>query len=340
MNALYGLLIFTAKAIILIVLVLLLLVAILAIIAKSKDKVSGYFKVKNLNEKYSDIKADLLGGMLTKKLYKKFIKDENKKLKVKSKQDTQKKNVYVINFCGDIKASAVASLREEVSAILKIAKPEDEVVACVESGGGMVHAYGLAAAQLARFREKNIPLTVSVDKIAASGGYLMASVANKILAAPFAVIGSIGVIVQLPNFHRLLKEKNIDWEQLTAGAFKRTLTMFGHNTEEAREKLQEEIEDVHHIFKNTILMFRKNLDIEKVATGEHWLGTQALELGLVDEVGTSDDYLMKRMDDDTNVYEICYCIKKPLTQKLTSAAAALRDTLFRDNLFQRDIKLQ
>ncbi len=117
------------------------------------------------------------------------------------------------------------------------------MVVKVESAGGMVHAYGLAAAQLARIRAKNIPLTITVDKVAASGGYLMASVANKILAAPFAIIGSIGVIVQMPNFNRVLHDKHVDFEQLTAGAYKRTLTMFGHNTDEGREKLQEEIEE-------------------------------------------------------------------------------------------------
>ncbi len=230
--------------------------------------------------------------------------------------------MFVVNFQGDIKASALEGLREEVTAILSVIKPTDEVVACIESPGGMVHAYGLAAAQLQRIRDKNIPLTVIVDKVAASGGYLMACIANKILAAPFAIIGSIGVVIQMPNFHRLLKEKNIDFEQLTAGNFKRTLTLFGVNTPEGREKLQEEIEEVHHHFKHVIKEHRPELDIDRVATGEHWLGSQALELKLIDGLTTSDSYLFEK-SNHANVYEICFQQKKSLLTRLTSATTQL-----------------
>jgi serine protease SohB len=191
----------------------------------------------------------------------------------------------------------------------------------------MVHTYGLAAAQLQRFRQHHIPLTVIVDKVAASGGYMMASIGNKILAAPFAIIGSIGVIVQIPNFHRLLKEKHIDFEQLTAGNFKRTLTLFGQNTDEGRDKLREEIEEIHHLFKNLIQEHRQQLDIEKVSTGEHWLGQQALELNLVDQLMTSDDYLLAK-SRDTNVYEISYRTKKSFVEKLTSSVSLFKAQLF------------
>jgi serine protease SohB len=191
----------------------------------------------------------------------------------------------------------------------------------------MVHAYGLAAAQLARLREQQIPLTVIVDKVAASGGYLMASIANKILAAPFAIIGSIGVIVQLPNFHRLLKEKNVDFEQLTAGGFKRTLTMFGHNTEEGREKLQHEIEEIHSLFKHAILEYRSHIDIDKVSTGEHWLGSQAIHYQLVDEIKTSDDYLLEK-SKSCHLYEIHYATKKSLGGKLSSMMNYVHENYF------------
>jgi serine protease SohB len=203
-------------------------------------------------------------------------------------------------------------------------------VVCVESGGGMVHAYGLATAQLQRIRNKKLTLTVVVDKVAASGGYLMSCVANKILAAPFAIIGSIGVIVQIPNFHRVLKEKQIDLEQLTAGNFKRTLTMFGHNTKEGREKLQEEIEVIHHDFKQVIQDHRQQVDIDKVATGEHWLAIQALELKLVDELTTSDDYLLEQAKT-ANVYEISYQAKKSFMSKLSASAS-----LFKQNLLEEE----
>lgn len=227
-----------------------------------------------------------------------------------------------MNFDGDIKASAVTALREEVTAILGVATPNDEVVVKLESAGGMVHAYGLAASQLARLRARKIPLTIIVDKVAASGGYMMACIGNKILAAPFSIIGSIGVIVQLPNFHRLLKEKNIDFEQLTAGQYKRTITLFGKNTEEGREKMHQEIEDIHHLFKNLIKEYRHELDVEKVATGEHWLGAQALDLKLVDELKTSDDYLFEQ-SKQANLYEVTYRMKKSFLEKLSAPVNSL-----------------
>jgi serine protease SohB len=323
--ALIQLSLFTAKAIIVVALLLILLAGILALLGKGKGKTAGRISIKNLNEKYTEVKEDLLSEILTKDELKKMLK--TKKKKTKEKPEANKKNIFVLNFYGDIKASAVGALREEVTAILSVAKPTDEVVVRVESGGGMVHAYGLAAAQLSRFREKNIPLTVSVDKVAASGGYLMACVANKILAAPFAILGSIGVIVQMPNFNRLLKDKHIDFEQLTAGDYKRTLTMFGHNTEEGRDKLKEEIEEIHQLFKNAIQANRPQIDIEKVATGEHWLGTQAFDLRLVDGIKTSDDYLFEK-SEKANLYEISYETKKSLGQKLAAAANMAKQSLF------------
>ena len=165
-----------------------------------------------------------------------------------------------------MRASTVSSLAEEITALLNIATPNDEVLLRLESAGGVVHGYGLAAAQLMRIRAQHIPLVVAIDKIAASGGYLMACVADKILAAPFAIIGSIGVVVQLPNFHRLLKDKHIDFELHTAGEFKRTITLFVENTKEGKEKLQHEIEDIHGLFKNLIHDYRQQIDIDKVAT--------------------------------------------------------------------------
>lgn len=323
LDALIQLGLFTAKGIIFITLALILIAGIIAMASKGKEKLKGRMTINNLNEKYEETTEALLEEVLTKDQYKKFMKEKKaaEKTKKKSRKTDTKKNIYILDFHGDVRASAVTELREEVTAILGIAKPKDEVVVRLESPGGMVNAYGLAAAQLARIRDHKIPLTVIVDKIAASGGYLMACIADKIIAAPFAVIGSIGVIVQLPNFHRLLKDKHIDFEQLTAGNFKRTLTVFGHNTEEGREKLREEIEDIHQLFKNLVLEHRSQIDIEKVATGEHWLGKQALELKLVDELKTSDDYLLEK-SRDANLYEISYQIKKPLANKIASAANA------------------
>lgn len=322
---LLDLVVFSAKLIIVLGFILLLLSGILALLNKGKEeKNKGHIQIKNLNEEYDGIKEMTLEIILSKKQLKKFYKERKQKEKgnKKSRGIETTKNLFVLQFDGDIKASAVSSLREEVTAVLSVATPQDEVVVCLESAGGMAHAYGLASSQLSRIREKNIPLTVIIDKVAASGGYLMACVANKILAAPFSIIGSIGVIVQLPNFNRWLKDKHIDFEQLTAGNYKRTLTLFGENTEEGREKLRSEIEEVHQLFKKLIQEHRPEIDIEKVSTGEHWLGKQALELKLIDGLTTSDDYLFEN-SQSANVFEITYQIKKSLSEKLTSSVQSL-----------------
>lgn len=328
LDILTQLFVFTTKAIIIVALVLILIAGAIAILSWGKEKMLGRIVIKNLNDAFNETTESLLSEILSKNDFKTWQKNKKKaeKDKEKSATDMPVKHTYVIHFEGDIKASAVAALREEVTAILGIATTNDEVVVRLESAGGMVHSYGLAAAQLQRIRNRNIPLTVIVDKVAASGGYMMACIANQILAAPFAIIGSIGVIIQIPNFHRLLKEKHIDFEQLTAGNFKRTLTMFGHNTEEGREKLREEIEEIHHLFKDLIKDHRQQLDIEKVSTGEHWMGTQALELKLVDKLQTSDDYLLEK-NKDSKVYEIKYITRKSLAEKLSAGVSAFKANL-------------
>ena len=209
-------------------------------------------------------------------------------------------------------------MREEVSAILQVATAQDEVIVRLENHGGVVHEHGLAASQLARIRDRDIPLTVCVDKVAASGGYLMACVASKIYVAPFAILGSIGVLAQIPNFNRLLDSHGVDFEQVTAGKYKRTVTMFGENTDEDRAKLKEELEDVHTLFKTAVSKYRPNLDLDKVATGEHWYGSMALELGLADEIKTSDE-LLSDLSADRDLYSLSFKIKQPLQKRLMSS---------------------
>jgi serine protease SohB len=262
----------------------------------------------------------------TKKLRKAQKKQAKAEQKKSPDETLEQKRVFVVKFNGNVSASAVTNLREEVTAILTQAKPEDEVVVKLESSGGMVHSYGLASSQLDRLRKKGIPITVCVDKVAASGGYMMACVGDKILAAPFAVIGSIGVVAQLPNFHRLLKKNDIDFELLTAGEHKRTLTVFGENTEQGREKFIEDLQDTHQLFKSYVAERRPKIDIDKVATGDVWFGSRALELSLVDGLMTSDEYLTQQATD-SKLYEINYVQKKKLPQKLGIAAEQSADRL-------------
>jgi serine protease SohB len=267
-------------------------------------------EISSLNEHYEDLHA-----LMTKEVLGEKIK-KPKKSKIKQAK------LYVLQFDGDIKASQVEQLRDEVTSILTVATPEDEVVVRIESPGGSVNGYGLAAAQLQRIRDKQIPLTACIDKVAASGGYLMACVANKIIAAPFAIIGSIGVVAQIPNFHRWLKKNNIDVELLTAGEYKRTLTLFGENTDKDRQKFQEDLEKIHTAFRGYVLTNRSQLNIDEVSTGEHWLATDAFNLRLVDSLQTSDDYLISKIANH-KVFKLKIQPKESLINKLLKPAMRL-----------------
>ncbi|WP_286860886.1 MULTISPECIES: protease SohB [Acinetobacter] len=235
--------------------------------------------------------------------------------------------IYVLDFKGDTAASAVEQLREEITLILATAKAgRDRVIVRLESPGGMVHGYGLAAAQLVRLREAGFHLTICVDKVAASGGYMMACIASEIISAPFAIVGSIGVVAQVPNFNRLLKDNKIDFELFTAGEYKRTVTMFGENTEEGKAKFEEEIQQTHALFKHFVEKYRPQLNVEKVATGEHWYGQDALDLNLVDKLQTSDEYVLGLLPQH-DVYTINTRKKPTLGEKLGLQAAQIADSL-------------
>ena len=321
----YGL--FLAKTVTFVLAVIAIIVAITAAAMKQKSK-KGDLEITDLSDQFEQIEEEVTQALLSKEQLKQKEKDDKKEAKIKAKaakksgknEDDDKSRLFVLDFNGSVDAREVTSLREEVTAVLSVAKEQDEVFIRLESGGGMVHGYGLASSQLDRIRQKNIPLTVSVDKVAASGGYMMACVANKIIAAPFAILGSIGVIAQVPNFHKLLKKNDIDYEQFTAGEYKRTVTMFGENTEKGREKFNEELEETHVLFKDFVSEHRASLDVAKVATGEHWFGTKALELGLVDHIQTSDDYLQS-LSKSHNIVAVKYALHKTLAEKFSKAAS-------------------
>lgn len=296
-----------------------------------KKKLKAELKTKKAGAKSADKAADADKGVsnvvkqeTTESADAVSVAEPDSAASAQNDEDAPKKRIFVTDFDGDIKASATEELRQVISAILSIATVNDEVVVRLESQGGMVHSYGLAASQLKRITDKNIPLTICVDRVAASGGYMMACVANKIVSAPFAVIGSIGVMAQLPNFHRLLKKHDVDFELFTAGEYKRTVTMFGENTEKGRQKFTEELEDTHVLFKDFIKDNRPIVDIEKVATGEVWYGLRAMEQQLIDKIETSDQYLFNAKDD-AELYEVNYTHKKSLPEKLGISVEAAVD---------------
>ena len=302
--------------------VVISIVLILSFIMSTRNnKTEGDITIKNINEEFSLLEENIKKNLLGKSEFKKFIK-----LRKKNKK-TNGKRLFVLDFKGNIKASEIVSLRREISGIILSYQKSDGVLLRLENSGGTVHEHGLAAAQLKRLKDKNIPLTICVDKVAASGGYMMACVANKIIASPFAIIGSIGVLAQVPNFNKLLKNKGIDFEQHTAGNYKRTVTMFGENTDKDREKLGEQLQDIHILFKNFITTNRKNIDIDKVATGEYWYGPKALELNLIDGIMTSDEYILS-MINEFEIFHIQYKKLKTLSDKISKISSSASSKVF------------
>lgn len=311
---------FLARAVTVLVVIVVVLSVAASLRSRGRSK-GGELLVSSMNEFYQEMKETVEYSVLDKAQLKALKKANKTKLQHDKKAGIEKKRVYVLDFDGDIKASAVENLRHEITALLGVAKSTDEVVLRLESGGGMVHSYGLASSQLARIRDAQIPLTVCVDKVAASGGYMMACIGDKILSAPFAVLGSIGVVAQLPNIHRLLKKNDIDVEVLTAGEYKRTMTVLGENTEAGRQKFLQELQTTHDLFKQFVARYRPQLDIDAVATGEVWLGSDAQRLALVDTLQTSDEYLSKRAEE-SDVYLLEFIQKKTLQERIGLGAGA------------------
>ena len=326
----YGL--FLAKSLTVLAVALVLLSAMAGLALRNRRGApEGAIEVKRLNDRFDDLRLTVQSAVLDDATFKKLEKAEKKARKARDKKgghDEACTRVFVLDFLGDVEASAVEALREEVSAILLEARSGDEVVLRLESPGGMVHSYGLAASQIERLRGKEgLKVTVSVDRVAASGGYLMAALGHQILAAPFAILGSIGVVAQVPNVHRLLKKNDVDVEVLTAGEYKRTLTVLGENTEQGRKKFLEELEDVHRLFKASVQAARPALSVEAVATGESWFGSDALARGLCDHLETSDSYLLRRAEE-AELFKVRWAVpQSPLDRFLQGAQGTVNRAL-------------
>ncbi len=323
MEYLFDYLLFLAQAVTIVVALLLILSAVVSLGHKRQDHEGGHLEVRKLNDRLLDLRHAVEDSILNdaelKVQRKREIKEDKAEVKAQKKaavEDTVKPRLFVLDFDGDVEAGRTEFLRTEITAVLTLAKPQDEVLLRLTSPGGMVPHYGLAASQLHRIRKQGVPLVVAVDTVAASGGYLMAVVANKVIAAPFALVGSIGVVAEVPNVHRLLNKYDVDWDVYTAGQYKRTLTIFGQNTEEGRKKFVEELEDTHALFKEFVTEHRPALDLSTVATGEAWYGQRAIEKNLVDELCTSDEYVNAACED-RDVFEVQWIEhRKPLDRIL------------------------
>lgn len=315
MDALQSIGVFAAQTFLILSAVLVVIIVIALIATKAGHK--SELKVELIHKKYKHFRQILKSNIVNKaelKELKKKLKADRKAQDGKASADSKK--IFLIDFDGDVKASAVDSLREEITAVLTVATPQDEVIVRVESPGGVVHGYGLAASQLLRVREKNIPLTVCIDKVAASGGYLMSCTANKILCAPFAIVGSIGVVAQVPNFNKVLRKHDVEYKEYTAGDYKRTVSILGEITAKGEEKFKQQLEETHILFKNFVQKFRPHLALEDVATGEYWYGEQAILKGLVDELRTSDDYLLA-LAENHQIVKVTHEHHASISEKLT-----------------------
>ncbi|WP_199438683.1 protease SohB [Vibrio owensii] len=295
------------------------LLVLIAIARSSSKSNAGEIKVTNIGEKHQEYQTELYECMLSESDMKAYEKEKKKLVKAIENQ-SDRKNLFVLDFVGSVSAKEVESLREEITAVLSVAREGDEVLVKVDSGGGYVHSYGLAASQLDRLKGAGLQVTVSVDKIAASGGYMMACVADKIIAAPFAIVGSVGVVSEFPNFHKLLQKMNIDIEQHTAGEFKRTLTVLGENTDQGRDRFKEDLEKTHELFQNHVTHYRPSLVDVEFATGETWYGNVAVGKGLVDAVKTSDEFISSAVRD-FNVLQVTYERKKKFSDRIASTSA-------------------
>lgn len=287
-------------------------------------KFPAEIRISHLNARVNEQRKRIAQTTASRLELLQLVQQLAKEAKIRKKNDQK---IYVLDFKGDVQASAVDTIREEITLILATAKAgHDRIVVRLESPGGMVHGYGLAAAQLVRLRDAGFNVTICVDKVAASGGYMMACIANEIISAPFAVVGSIGVVAQVPNFNRLLKQHNVDFELYTAGEYKRTVTMFGENTPEGKAKFEEELQQTHSLFKHFVEKYRPQLEVAKVATGEHWYGEDARELNLVDKLQTSDEYILSLLPKH-DVYVINTRKRPTFGEKLGLQAAQMAENL-------------
>lgn len=320
MEHLIYLLVFAVKLLLIVASIVLVLGAFFYLASLSRRPKRG-LEVEHLNENFSLTSKMLNEIILSKKEFKQLAKSQKAEKRALDKQEQGRPRVFWLEFEGDVQASRVESLREEISGVLTVAKPGDRVVLRLESAGGVVHGYGLAAAQLLRLKQNKLPLIVSVDKVAASGGYMMACVADHLVAAPFAIVGSIGVVAPVPNFNRLLRKYQIDYKEYTAGDYKRTVSSLAENTPQGVAKFNEQLQETHNLFKAFVGQNRAKLNIDQIATGEHWFGQQALTLGLVDELKTSDTLLLELLKE-AEIFKVHSVVKRKLSERLADMMGA------------------
>lgn len=200
----------------------------------------------------------------------------------------------VLRFEGDTMATGRQDFARMVDEVLHNKERIQRVIVVVNSPGGGVSVYGQMFAGMERMRNAGVDVTACVDTYAASGGYLMSVPAQRIIAAPFAMVGSIGVVSEFMNFNKLLRRLGVEPMTITAGELKRTVTPLSEVTEENKAAYKAQLEAIHRQFIAVVKKYRE-VDADRVCTGNHWTAAESVELklNLVDGLATSQEYLFE-----------------------------------------------
>jgi protease-4 len=203
-------------------------------------------------------------------------------------------SIAVIHLEGTIQGgTGLGATPEYILDQLDKALADDNVKAIllrIDSPGGTVAASQEIALAVKRASEKK-PVVVSVGDICASGGYMVASQADEIIASPGSSVGSIGVIMEVANVEELLNKVGISFTTLTTGAYKDAGSPYRSLTETETAMLNEQLTVIYDQFITDVAEGRDlpETKVRELATGWVWLGSEALDLGLVDSLGNYND---------------------------------------------------
>ena len=206
---------------------------------------------------------------------------------------------------GDLKYETINHLLEEAFSVEKA----PGIILHIESPGGFPYDCYEVTRKIAKLKtqypEKKV--IAQVGSLAASGGYYIASAADKIYASEASTIGSIGVIMTYLQYNRFLEKHDVIPQVHQAGKDKVAVHPLKELTEDALSDLQDNLNQHHQIFIDTVKIGRGdalNQTSEPLFTGKVWLGNKALELGLIDKIGLFDEMLIEEFGEDIEAHVI------------------------------------
>lgn len=285
---------------------------------------------KNLSNEYSSIEDSYDSVLINKPIV-------DKSINLNDVVQEGAHNVFVIDYVGSMMASEVVYLTAKIDAIILKSNKDDEVVINITSPGGAVSGYGLVASQIKRLKTAGLKITATVDTVAASGGYMAAVVSDEIIAAPFAMVGSIGVVANVMIYEELLKNIGIQTNVYTSGDSKRTVVPSRVPNAEEEAKLEAQLEEIHSRFKDHVLSFRPDIDEDKVFTGQAFLAADAINFGLVDKIGTSDELLLNLYKDGHRLIEVQFIIEENIGGSVTKQVSAGLVDAIKSEIFNNSV---